>query len=102
MKYNPAVVVKWFAEHGVIATPEVKFHPDRKWRFDFTFDNRVALEVQGGLFSGGRHSRGAALMKEHEKLNAAACLGWRVLFCIPQNLCMVETVEMVKEAINAK
>lgn len=41
-------------------------------------------------------------MKEHEKLNAAACLGWRVLFCIPQNLCMRETVEMEKEAINAK
>lgn len=100
MKYNTDIVVKWFAGHGLIATPEFKFHPERKWRFDFAFDGCVALEVQGGLFSGGRHSRGPALLKEHEKLNAAAQLGWRVLYCIPQNLCMQDTVAMIKTALS--
>jgi len=100
MKYDKDIVVAWFAEHGLSATPEYKFHPTRKWRFDFCFANRVALEVQGGLFSGGRHSRGASLLKEHEKLNNAACMGYRVLYCIPQNLCMQETVDMIRGAVN--
>jgi len=100
MKYDKDIVVAWFAEHGLSATPEFKFHHTRKWRFDFLFPNRVALEVQGGLFSGGRHSRGASLLKEHEKLNNAACMGYRVLYCIPQNLCMQETVDMIRGAVN--
>lgn len=116
MKYDKDIVVKWFAEHGIRAIPEYKFHPDRKWRFDFVFvddsgygvitdeteaiqSTKLALEVQGGLFTNGRHTRGAALMKEHEKLNTAAMRGWKVMYTIPQNLCMQETVEMVREAL---
>jgi hypothetical protein len=101
MKYKPEIVVKWFASFGLDAEAEHKFHPSRKWRFDFAFvKERVAIECQGGIFSGGRHVRGAALLKEHEKLNAAACLGWRVLFVTPDSLCMSETLEMVKEAVS--
>jgi hypothetical protein len=100
MKYDKDIVVKWFAEHGLQTEPEYKFHPTRKWRFDFLFPNKVALEVQGGLFSGGRHSRGASLLKEHEKLNTAAAMGYRVLYTIPQNLCMQETLDTIREAIN--
>ena len=100
MKYDQNIVVKWFEQHGLIAVPEYRFDAVRRWRFDFAFvDSKVALEVQGGLFTGGRHSRGPALLKEHEKLNAAACDGWRVLFTIPQNVCMGETVEMIRRAI---
>lgn len=99
MKYNTDIVLKWFAEHGLCAWPEWKFKSDRRWRFDFAFENKVALEVQGGLFTNGRHSRGAALLKEHEKLNAAACAGWRVLYVIPDNLCTTETITMIKSAI---
>jgi hypothetical protein len=69
--------------------------------FDFAFvDSLVALECQGGLFTNGRHSRGAALLKEHEKLNEAAARGWRILFTTPDKLCMAETVEIIKRAIH--
>lgn len=71
-------------------TPEYRFAPPRRWRFDWALiEHRIALEVQGGLFmpgGGGRHSRGAALRKEHEKMNAAAALGWRVLYVMPETL----------------
>jgi hypothetical protein len=101
MKYKPEIVVQWFAAHKLIAVPEYKFHPERKWRFDFAFvDSLVALECQGGLFTNGRHSRGAALLKEHEKLNEAAARGWRILFTTPDKLCMAETVEIIKRAIH--
>lgn len=102
MKYDPTIVTAWFKAHGVEPVAEYRFASPRKWRFDFAWpDAKVALEVQGGLFTGGRHSRGPALMKEHEKLNAAARDGWRILYTIPQNVCMMETIELVKAAIEA-
>jgi hypothetical protein len=98
--YSKEICVAWFAAHGLTAVPEYMFHPKRKWRFDFAFlDSKVALECQGGLFTNGRHSRGAALLKEHEKLNAAACAGWRVLFTTPDQICMSDTIETIKKAV---
>ena len=42
-------------ELGVRCEKEWKFHPVRRWRFDYAFpDFRVALEVEGGVFTGGR------------------------------------------------
>lgn len=80
--------------------PEYKFHDTRRWRFDWAWPQyRLALEVQGGLFTRGRHARGPALLKEHEKLNTAASLGWRVLFATPQNV--LTMIAVVKRAIEA-
>lgn len=56
------------------------FHPRRKWAFDFAFQHeRVALEVDGGTFKGGRHTTGLGFEADCEKLNEAAVLGWKVL-----------------------
>lgn len=66
---------------------EFKFHPTRKWRFDFAYPTRrIALEVDGGVWSGGRHGRGSGIIKEHEKFNAAASMGWRIFRCTPQTV----------------
>lgn len=74
--------------HGLpLPDPEYRFAPPRRWRFDFAWiAQKVALEVQGGLFIQGRHSRGGALLKEHEKLNTAAALGWRVIYATPKTI----------------
>jgi len=59
---------------------EYKFHPKRRWRFDFAFPLiKIAVEIEGGVWSGGRHTRGAGFIKDMEKYNAAVLLGWRVL-----------------------
>lgn len=65
---------------------EFKFHPSRKWRFDFCWPAPywVALEVEGGLWKHGRHVRGTGYLKDMEKYNYAAILGWKVLRCTPQ------------------
>lgn len=99
--YNPKIVVPFMEQCGLPAPRlEVRFHPNRKWRFDFAWlGSRVALEVQGGIFSGGRHVRGAALVKEYEKLNAAAVAGWRVLFCQPGDLQRVEFMATIRAAL---
>ena len=59
---------------------ELKFHPTRRWRFDFAWpDQMVAVEIQGGVWSGGAHGRGSGITRNYEKYNAAAVRGWRVL-----------------------
>lgn len=79
---------------------EVRFAPPRRWRFDHCWKAQgVALEVQGGLFTGGRHARGPALLREHEKLNAAAAAGFRVLFATPQTLLSDETLRALQMAL---
>lgn len=52
----------------------------RQWRFDLAWpDHMVAVELDGGTFVNGRHSRGAGVEEDCHKLNAAAVLGWTVL-----------------------
>lgn len=59
---------------------EYRFHSERKWRFDYAFvAEKVAVEIEGGIFVQGRHSRGASMLSDMDKYNAAAELGWCVL-----------------------
>lgn len=59
---------------------EFKFHPKRKWRSDFKIEGYpILVEVEGGTFSNGRHSRGTGFAKDCEKYNAAAKLGFYVI-----------------------
>jgi hypothetical protein len=59
---------------------EFKFHPNRRWRFDFCWPaHSIAVEVDGAVYSGGRHTRGAGVEKDNEKFAEAMCMGWKVL-----------------------
>lgn len=109
--YNEKIVIAYYKEMG-IPEPyfEYAFYPERKWKFDISWpyvnlldgtsiNGWVALEVQGGIFIRGRHTNGAALLKEWEKLNTAATLGWRILYCQPSEVCMKTTADMIKKAL---
>jgi very-short-patch-repair endonuclease len=98
MKYNHDIVASYFRQCGLPEPVfEWRFHPTRKWRLDLAFiDQRVCLEVQGGIFIQGRHSRGAAMLKEWEKLNTLATMGWRVLYCQPKDVCTTEIIELIR------
>lgn len=83
-------------------TPEYRFHAKRKWRFDYAFvEQKVALEVEGGVFIRGRHSRGAGMVKDMEKYNNAASLGWRLLRVTPSQLHDLETIELLAATLTA-
>lgn len=59
---------------------EYQFLPDRKFRFDFAWPGpRVAVEMEGGIWIRGGHTRGGGYRKNCEKYNLAAINGWRVL-----------------------
>lgn len=79
---------------------EYKFHPTRKWRFDFALPSKkVAIEIDGGVFTAGRHSGGIGQIKDMEKMNAAASLGWRVLHFIPRQTTELTTLELITKTI---
>jgi very-short-patch-repair endonuclease len=63
-----------------------RFHL-QDWRFDYAFPKlKVAVEVEGGVFSGGRHSRGAGYTEDLKKYNTATSLGWFVFRFTPDLL----------------
>jgi hypothetical protein len=97
MKYNPSIVAAYFSQQGLPpSVTEHAFHYSRKWRFDFAWlEQKVALEVEGGIWIAGGHSRGSGQVKDHEKMNNAALLGWYVLRCQPKELCTLETVWLI-------
>ena len=80
-------------------TEEVRFHPTRRWRFDFAHEaTLVAIEVEGGTWVGGRHTRPAGFHKDCEKYNAANLLGWTVFRLTPQMI-KGEFIQPIQEFI---
>ncbi len=78
---------------------QYQFHPKRKWRFDFAIPSlKIAIEINGGVWSNGRHSRGSGLVKEYEKMRAAAALHWYVFTYDPKSIYLItEDISMFLE-----
>lgn len=73
---NSESAFKWEAEH--------RFHKVRKWRFDFAAPaQHLAIEVEGGAFVRGRHTRGVGFLADMEKYNTAQIMGWSIFRCTP-------------------
>lgn len=59
---------------------EHRFHSVRRWRFDLAFlKEKIAIEIHGAVYAGGRHTRGKGFENDREKINEAIVNGWRVL-----------------------
>lgn len=72
----------------------------RRWRFDLAIPMaKLALEVDGGLWTGGRHARGSGIVKQHEKENAAAAMGWRICKCQPRDVRTLHALAIVEAAL---
>lgn len=79
---------------------ELLFHPTRKWRFDYAIPAAmVAIEVEGGAYTQGRHTRGRGFEADMEKYNTAEAMGWHVLRFTPEWLCAPKTIELVHRAV---
>lgn len=66
---------------------ELLFHPKRKWRLDYAWPGRMlAVEIHGGIHSGGRHTRGKGFVEDRAKMNEAALLGWTVIEATPEHI----------------
>lgn len=96
-----AKVAKLFEDAGLPApAPEHRFHPTRLWRFDYAWPaEKIALEVEGGIWTGGRHVSPEGFMADIEKYNAAAVLGWRIIRLTPNSIDSIIPVHLVREAM---
>jgi hypothetical protein len=85
------------------AEREYRVVPDRRWRFDFAWPaQRVALEIEGGVWIRGRHTRPSGYLKDVEKYNRAALEGWRVLRATPQDVRSGAAVQLLEKALDAR
>lgn len=93
--YEQLLGGEWWAEWP--------FHPTRKWRFDYACPElKIAIEVDGGIFTGGRHSGGVGQLRDFEKGNAACAMGWYVFHTAPEDMHDLEFRKLVLEAIKER
>ena len=72
-----------FAQHlksyNIEFQAEFQFNPERRWRADFYIvGSNILIEVEGGIWSSGRHTRGKGYIADMEKYNSAQLLGYSV------------------------
>jgi len=91
-------LLKWNLLPGPVR--ELMFAPPRRWRFDFAYPERLlAIEVDGGSYVQGRHTRGSGFEKDIEKLNEAALIGWRVLRVTPAMIRDGRAIRIIKRGL---
>lgn len=76
----------------------------RNWRFDWAWtdidgNGGVALEIEGGIYSNGRHVRGKGFEDDMEKYSTAATLGWRLVRVTWQTLYTDATLAKLRALI---
>lgn len=84
---------------------QYRFHPERRWRFDFAHpETRIAVELQGGVWTRGRHSRGAGQIADMKRRNAAQLEGgWTVLeYATADTTAVNEVANAIRERMKGK
>jgi hypothetical protein len=77
------------------------FAKPRRWRFDLAWiDRKLALEVEGGQWSSGRHQRPKGFEGDCEKYSEAAILGWTVLRATTDMVKDGRALEMLRRALH--
>lgn len=91
-----ALLTPLLPRHIPDPVPEYRFDPGRKWRIDFAFvAEKLAVEIEGGAWTQGRHTRGKGFLSDMAKYNALAVAGWSLLRFTPQQVRSGEAAEMI-------
>ncbi len=94
---------------GIPHDLEVMFAKPRRWRFDVEFPVQyidhwwghihLAVEVDGGGWIGGRHSRGGGIENDCEKLSTAVSMGYTVMRVTPKQVKDGRALEWIRRAL---
>lgn len=97
-EYRFAALTVGIGEYGLrvrLATLGLK-----DWRFDFAWpDHELAVEIEGGIWAGGRHTRGRGFMEDCRKYNEATLMGWRVLRVVGAWVRNGEALALIERAL---
>lgn len=88
-------LVAWSLSSGIQVVQEHRFHPERKWRFDFALpDKNIGIEYEGLNSEKSGHTTLNGYTKDTEKYNEAQALGWDVIrFTVKNYKKVIETLE---------
>jgi len=82
---------------------EYKFAPGRKYAADFAWpDQKILCEIEGGIWSYGRHNRAVGFNQDLLKYNLAAELGYRVFRFNGMRLINLEDVCTIARVVGTK
>jgi len=98
LKLEPSQLLLLQLQSNGLPAPvaEFRFHPTRKWRFDFAWPaEKVAIEIDGGgyKFGGGKHMSPA----DYEKINTAQSMGWKVYRFTPAMVTKGHAIKFILE-----
>ena len=83
-----------------IPKAEYRFLKKRRFRFDFEWPDRMmAVEIEGGVWSGGRHTRGKGYTRDLEKYNLATLHGWKVYRFTTQDVTSGTAISFMKNIL---
>lgn len=83
---------------------QYRIAPERRFKWDFAWpEKKTAIELHGGLWAYGAHSRPAGVQRDMTKANVATLAGWKVLYFSTDDLeddpeTVIAQVRMVLEA----
>lgn len=79
---------------------EHRFKPGRRWSLDFAWPGqRVAVEVEGGVWSEGRHTRGKGFIDDCNKYNEATVMGWKIIRVTSEHIDNGKALEWTRVAL---
>ena len=103
MKLTPSAKFEllWRSLGGWGLVKEYKFVDGRRFRFDYYHMNGVAIELEGGIWRMGIHTRRSGVLNDMEKYNLAASMGILV-FRIPSHDISAKWLSPIIKTINER
>jgi hypothetical protein len=101
---SPTEAIKYYLKsENIDFVAEHKGIPGRKFRFDFAIPSMmIAIEYEGGTYSGGAHTRGKHYASDCEKYSLAAIYGWCVIRLTVDLWASGRGIELINLALKEK
>lgn len=95
-----ATLAQHLKSYNIEFQAEFEFHPKRKWRADFLLIGKMILiEVEGGIWSNGRHTRGKGYQEDMVKYNSAQELGYSVYRYSTEQVKSGKAIESIRRLV---
>jgi len=82
---------------GIEYEQQFRHTTDRRWRWDFRVGD-LLVDIQGGIWAQGKHTRGAGYQNDCDKANDAVLSGWRVLRVTSDDVFKGRALEWIEQA----
>ena len=101
---EPEELLAWqLRAEGLTFDREHRFHESRMWRLDFWFAGaKLAVEIDGGGWVGGKHGRGDGIERDCEKASHIAMAGHRLMRVTPGQIKRGEALKWILVALGLR